>query len=137
MTLKKTYRERLQIPIDFGDCITRFYTRCGTHIATGYKRIVIGARGPYIEFEESNIIRESICIPENEMWRLQSNVSYYVEYRTNDICNIKIYFQKKTVNYADYKLDFYYISPFDLKTDAIDNIIIPLRQLPSFDSNFF
>jgi hypothetical protein len=37
-----------------------------------------------------------------------------VEWRTKDQSNVKVYEQSKTVDYADYKVGLYYISPFDL-----------------------
>jgi len=130
------YQNRIKIPIEFGDSTTKFLTKCGTHIATGYKRIVIGGRGPYIEFAEDNIIRENMNIPTDEMWRISSDTSFYIEYRTNDMCNVKIYLQKKTVNYADYQLHYYYISPFDLKAGTLD-VINSVRQSTIFDTEKF
>jgi len=131
------YRNRIKIPVDFGDSTIKFFTKCGTHIAIGYKRIIIGARGPYIEFEGNNIVRKNIQIPKDEMWRTSSDAAFYIEYRTNDACNVKIYLQKKSVNYADYKLDFYYISPFDLKTDNLDVIVTPIVPSSLFDTDKF
>ena len=37
-----------------------------------------------------------------------------MEWRTNDQSNVKVYDQKRTVDYADYKVGLFYISPFDL-----------------------
>lgn len=133
----KSYRERLKIAADVGDKSMQFLTKCDMLIANGYERVVIGARGPYIEFTEHQIVRENILVPTNEIWRISSDVSFYIEYRTNDVCNVKIYFQKKLVNYADYKIDYYYISPFDLKTHNLDYIILPLKQVPQTDNIFF
>lgn len=134
---RNEYRNRIKIPIDFGDFTTKFLTKCGTPIAIGYKRVVIGARGPYIEFGDDNIIRENMNIPTDEMWRISSDASFYIEYRTNDMCNVKIYLQKKTVNYADYQLHYYYISPFDLKTENSDTIINSVRQSAVFETDKF
>lgn len=131
---KTNYNERLKIPIKHGDTETQFSTKSGRTVAIGYERIVIGARGPYIEFTESQILRESISIPTDEMWRIGNDVPFYIEYRTADASNVKIYFQKKTVDYADYKIGFYYISPFDLKTDELPDIIIPLDRTTDFDT---
>ena len=134
---KTNYRDRLKIAIDSGDTRMRFSTKSGKDVAIGYERIVIGARGPYIEFSENQIIRENISAPETEVWRIQSDIAFYVEYRTADVCSVKIYFQKKVVDYADYKIGFYYISPFDLKTEDLDTIITPIRQSTIFDSGKF
>ena len=37
-----------------------------------------------------------------------------MEWRTKDQSNVKVYDQKRTVDYADYKVGLFYISPFDL-----------------------
>jgi hypothetical protein len=39
---------------------------------------------------------------------------FYVEWRTKDQSNVKVYDQKRTVEYADYKVGLFYISPFEL-----------------------
>lgn len=121
------YKERLLIKID-GDNYTKFSTKSKTCIATGYNRIVIGKRGPYIEFSDNNINKDLIIIPESGIWRIYSDLAYYIEYRTLDESNVKIYFQKKEVDYADYRIGYYYISPFDLKTDFFENLIVPLKS---------
>jgi hypothetical protein len=37
-----------------------------------------------------------------------------VEWRTKDQSNVKVYEQSRTVDYADYRVGLFYISPFDL-----------------------
>ena len=37
-----------------------------------------------------------------------------MEWRTRDQSNVKVYDQKRTVEYADYKVGLFYISAFDL-----------------------
>lgn len=112
------YKSRLTIPL-IGNSTTIFTTKSGQEIAIGYNRIVIGERGPYIEFDD--IIVDNSIIPPDQKWRLYSDVAYYVERRTTSD-NIKIYHQRLTVNYADYKIGKYYISPFDLYVDG--NVVI-------------
>lgn len=132
------YRERIKIPVDVGDSTTEFFTKCGTHVATGYKRIVLGKRGPYIEFDTEQINRNDIFIPDGELWRMDDAMNaYYFEYRSKDACNVKIYFQKKLVDYADYKLGYIYISPFDLKTGELDVIVTSVRVSALFDTDKF
>lgn len=130
------YEKRLFIPI-VGDDTTKFYTKRGLLVADGYKRIVIGKRGPYIEFTELQINRHSMIIPPQELWRLTSDTAFYIEYRTVDIQYVKIYYQKKIVNYADYLVDHYYISPFDLKTNELEMLIKPLKTDGGFSSKMF
>lgn len=114
--MKTDYSKRLKISLT-GNVTTKFYTLNGQIVAEGYTRIVIGARGPYIEFEPHMIYRHSLIMPEEEQYRLKDPNVYYLEYRTIDISNVKVYAQLKPVDYADYLPGKCYISPFDLKTD--------------------
>ena len=110
------YKDRLKIPLE-GDDDTRFETRTGLHVATGYTRIVIGGRGPYIEFDPKHIEVANIHVPEDERDRLKEpkrSYVYYIEWRTNDEANVKVYEQLKKVDYADYRVGLLYISPLDL-----------------------
>jgi hypothetical protein len=38
--------------------------------------------------------------------------------------NVMLYFQKRTVAYADYKVGLCYISPFDLLRDELQPVIL-------------
>jgi hypothetical protein len=103
--------------INKGNTNTTFQTGSGLIIAQNCIRVVIGGRGPYIEFSTEQILSENIHIPKEELYRLKSNSVYYDEYRTNDVCNVKLYFQKHLVKYADYKVGLWYISPSELFCD--------------------
>jgi hypothetical protein len=116
------YEKRLLIPV-VGCPDTRFYVR-GFLVSIGYNRIVIGGRGPYIEFLDSQIQKSSIYIPEKELWRLNSPMAFYHEYRTKQ-GYVKFYYQIKTVDYADYQVGYWYASPFDLQTENKQPIIKP------------
>jgi len=110
------YQDRLRMPLE-GNDYTRFETKTGFHVATGYTKIVIGGRGPYIEFLTGHLIWDSLQMPDEEKYRPEhpwKDRVYYVEWRTNDEINVKIYDQKRTVEYADYKVCLFYVSPFDL-----------------------
>ena len=110
------YKDRLRIPLE-GNDYTRFETKTGSHVATGYTRVVIGERGPYIEFLPGHLIWDSLHMPDEEKHRTEhpwKDRVFYVEWRTNDKSNVKVYDQKKSVDYADYKVGLFYISPFDL-----------------------
>lgn len=120
------YIERLKISIE-GNQQTKFETFDNFFVATGYERIVIGGRGPYVEFNSTQINLDSFIISDEEYWRINSDLAYYVEYRTSSISNVKVYFQKKLVDYADYKIGLYYISPFDLLADGF-KIIEKLKK---------
>jgi len=64
------------------------------------------------------IINENICVQKGQEYRInddnyKNNVKYHW-LTCKDNSNIKIYFQQKPVNYADYKPFMYYISPFEI-----------------------
>jgi len=109
----KSFAKRLRIPLDGRDKLALF-SKSGTLLSKGYTRVVIGERGPYVEFNESQILISNFEIPEEEKYRLTNGVSFYVEYRSKDKDYVKLYFQKRKVAYADYRIGLYYISPFDL-----------------------
>lgn len=107
-----SYAKRLLIPID-GDSIPLF-TKTMFPISNGYTRVVIGGRGPYVEFDGSQIFLDGFIVPEGEEWRAESLAAYYSEYRTTDSSYTMLYHQKNIVAYADYRIGFFYISLFDL-----------------------
>lgn len=111
----KKYSELLNIPID-GAKIP-LYTQYPSYnaIADRYQRIVIGQRGPYIEFTKNQIVDSQLYIPKNQLYRLSDPKVYYIEFRTVEN-NVKVYYQMRTVAYADYLLNHFYINPFDLCT---------------------
>jgi hypothetical protein len=53
---------------------------------------------------------------------------YYAEYRSHDKSDVKVYWQKKTVDYADYRVGRYYISPFDLVDGEAKDLIDPIAR---------
>jgi hypothetical protein len=85
------------------------HTLSGVVVAHSFTRIVHGGRGAYVEFNSINVLH----IPDDQRWRVYSKKSFYIEYRTLD--NIKVYHQLKEVDYADYKVGMFYISPVFLK----------------------
>ena len=111
--MAKSFVKRLRIPLE-GRYKLALYSKRGALLAHGYNRVVIGGRGPYVEFNDSQILISTFEIPEEEKYRLTNGVSFYVEYRSKDNDYVKLYFQKRKVAYADYRIGLYYISPFDL-----------------------
>ena len=63
-------QDRLRIPLE-GNDHTRFETSTGLHVATGYTRVVIGGRGPYIEFLPGHLIWGSLRMPDAEKYRTE------------------------------------------------------------------
>lgn len=111
--MARSYIKRLRIPLDGRDKLS-LYSKSGALLANGYTRVVIGKRGPYVEFNDSQIQKDNFTIPKEELYRLTNRVAFYVEYRSTDPSNVMLYYQKRTVAYADYRIGMYYISPFDL-----------------------
>jgi hypothetical protein len=117
------FEKRLLINVTHGADL-KFYSQAGLHLATGYLRVVIGGRGPYVEFSASQILWQNFLVPETEKYRLTNAVVYYDEYRSKDQSFVKLYSQKHPVGYADYKVGLCYISPFDLMREDNQPVII-------------
>ena len=85
-------------------------------IASGYQRIVIGDYGAYLEIPPRMMNIENIMVKPGEEYRFTEryhNVKYYwLCPITNE--NVKIYWQKNTVKYADYLPQMFYISPYEV-----------------------
>ena len=127
MSKKRTAAERIRISLT-GNTKIQFYTKAGTLLARGYERVVIGARGPYIEFNVGQIFHDKLYVPSYAKHKLGDEIAYYDEYRTKDASNVKLYCQKNTVSYADYKIGKWYIDPNQLKTDEFQDLVLPLYQ---------
>jgi hypothetical protein len=90
-------------------------TKAGIPVADSFIRIVHGGRGAYVEFDSV----KNVFVPEKEQWRHRSDKAFYEEYRTFD--GVKVYHQRKPVDYADYQVGKWYISPVylaDFETDG-------------------
>lgn len=109
------------LPSYFQGCLsgkkTLIYSLDGTPIANGYERVVISDYGAFIEIAKDDIIRENIKVKAGQEYRYRderySKRVKYLWLTAKDTSDCKIYFQKKTVTYADYRPDFFYISPFE------------------------
>lgn len=118
--LVRSYDQRLSIPLSGEGMSTKFFSRTGVHIATGYTRVVIGDRGPYVEFRTEQLKQEA-------MREVDAAHYYYVELRSVPD-DIKVYVQVHKVDYADYEPGMCYISPFDLVDEDRRPFIEPLRR---------
>ncbi len=116
-------KQSFNIDTNGGDEI--LFTRTGLKIASGYDRIVIGQRGPYIEFTDQQICREAFYIPDSCRYRLGHEAVYYHEYRTKDDAFVMVYYQQRTVAYADYKIGYWYIAPVDLRLESGEPVVRP------------
>lgn len=120
--------ETIPSPKNDGGNMVYFFTESKLLIANGFNRLVIGERGPYVEFLPSQIIWENAFVPSDEIWRLLHAECYYIEFRSKCKSHVKIYFQKKQVTYADYKIGLIYISPDDLVPDDENKKQITLQS---------
>ena len=119
----KIDKKLLNIP-EIGDQ-RKLYTRSTTLIANGYERIVFGGRGPYIEFTKIQIIDNNLYIPSTQLYRISDPKSFYVEFRTNDSSNTMVYYQMRSVRYADYKINYFYVSAYEVFTGSNSPCIEP------------
>lgn len=112
--MKSEDKKQIQIS-PTGDDSTVFLTKNGCRLAQGYNRVVFGGRGAYVEFKPKHVFHTNIHIPENQLFRLSDPRIYYIEFRSGDEANVKVYYQMRTVAYADYKIGMFYICPTQLK----------------------
>ena len=121
--MTQDYPSRICVPVlpQTGSHLIPLYTRSGVQVCTGYTRIVIGGRGPYVEITNHEILMGSLM-------RVEAFHVYYDEYRTQPDA-VKVYYQRKPVDYADYRPGLFYISPFDLYTESGQVLIEPLRDV--------
>ena len=94
-------------------------------IENDYTRIVHGGRGDYIEIDKTQIVETNINIPESEKWRREYGMAYYLEFRSNYENSVKLYYQLRTVSYADYQIGFYYVAVGDviIKNNGLDKFL--------------
>jgi len=90
-------------------------TKDGLAIAYRFNRIVHGGRGAYVEIPNNKVVLQNLYLPEGQEWRIGNIDVYYVEMRSLCETNAKFYFQQKLVEYADYQIGCWYVSPRDLQ----------------------
>jgi hypothetical protein len=87
------------------------YFKDGILFANGYERIVHGGRGDYIELIKEQIEVTLVSNFNQKIPNELSEESFYYYWLKPLGREEKIYWQCNLVNYADYKRNFYYISP--------------------------
>ena len=101
-----------------GDSVACLRTMAGTVIARGYSRIVIGDYGAFLEISSDNICKEVLQCKKGQEYRCEdsrfADTVKYIWLTVNDDSDCKIYWQRKTVSYADYRPGMYYISPYEV-----------------------
>lgn len=91
------------------------HSKDGMLIADKYDRIVIGDYGAFIEIDEKDIHTENLMVKEKEEYRFSpkyhENIKY--EWYRPKTIDAKLYHQLRTVTYADYLPNKWYISPYE------------------------
>ena len=88
----------------------------GRNIATGYRRVVVGDYGAYVELEPESLLVQ-LALAQGQEWR--ANRAYVaarglsIKYLWYTYGGVKVYFQLAGVKYADYQPGYYYISVLD------------------------
>lgn len=115
---RKIYKDCLPPGVSLGGSRDVLYSCAGSAIANGYDRIVIGDYGAFIEISPDDIVFENIKVKKGQEFRINDpQFSDRVKYHwltANDNSDCKIYFQQRSVDYADYKPGFYYVSPYEV-----------------------
>lgn len=113
----KFYKENLPEFFSLAGDNVPLFSHNGLKLCNRYNRIVIGDYGAFVEILPEDIIHENIKVKKGQEYRdFDERYSSRVKYSwltTTDGSDIKIYFQKKPVDYADYVPGRYYISPYE------------------------
>jgi len=105
--VRQKYLDNLPSQLNInGDTNFKIHSLNNTLISNGYNRIVIGDYGAFIEFDKS---KSNLKVKSGQEYRFNNpkyseNVKYYW-LTPKDDSDMKVYFQKRTVSYADYKVD--------------------------------
>lgn len=122
------YHSRLRVPVE-GNPKFKLFTKTGVQVAKGFCRVVIGGRGPYVEMDDYQIMMVNLFVPKDQMHRVSNPQKYYYEeWRTNDAAYLKLYYQKATVDYADYRVGMWYATPFELYGEDGIVLIDPIKK---------
>ena len=108
----------------FLDPLLPLYTSCGTLICSNFDDIVVGDYGAYIEFSSEQANEDIFIIAPGQEYRLEPQYknAKYIWLTINDGSQIKIYYQRHPVDYADYKPGKYYISIYEVYPETITKI---------------
>lgn len=81
---------------------------------------VCGDYGIFLEAEQEDMLLSNLKIQEGQEFRIDDkrysdNIKYHW-YTMKNGKSVKIYYQQKEVDYADYKIGKYYFSPYEVTT---------------------
>lgn len=91
--------------------MTKLYFKDGTLFANDFERVVHGGRGDYVELTKDQISVKLVSYFEQELPEEVSNEPFFYYWLVPINRTEKVYWQVHTVDYADYKIGYYYISP--------------------------
>lgn len=119
---RELYRENIPSWLNEHGADTALYSTKGSLITNGYRRIVVGDYGAFIEFEKS---QDTFVIAQGQEYRVyderySKNIKY-IWLTIADGSDVKIYYQRRGVKYADYRAGMYYVSVHEViqNTDFI------------------
>lgn len=117
--VRQKYKDALPIWCSLnGDQEMELLTLAGSSLCKGYKRIVIGDYGAFVEISSSQMNESLLRCKKGQEYRyLDERYAANVKYlwlTAKDSSDCKIYLQKKPVSYADYRPGMYYISPYEV-----------------------
>lgn len=118
---RELYKRTIPKFLDINGSDSYLYNFSNTLITKGYERIVIGDYGAFVEFNQKQANFDSFITKSGEEYRLTKRYNSTVKYEwltTKDYSDIKIYLQRRTVPYADYKPGYFYISVFEVITNG-------------------
>lgn len=99
---------------------TPLYSPKGIQISTGWNRIIIGDYGAFLEITPKQILLENLKCAKGQEYRFNNEkYSAHTKFNwltTKDDSYIKIYEQKKSLEYAEYRANMLYVSPYQVKT---------------------
>lgn len=118
---RNLFRKNIPNFLDINGCEDKLYTLKGTLICNGYKRIVIGDYGAFIEFDKNQANYSHFKEQIGQEYRNEQkyNNVKYIWMTIYDESNIKIYYQRRTVKYADYLKGMFYVSVHEVKNGQL------------------
>ena len=125
-TIYKEFADRCNL-----DPTKPIYSKNGILIANSFDRIVIGDYGPYIEFTKEQSHCTEFVVATGQEYRLTERYNKTIKYEwySTKKQDCKLYWQLRGVVYADYKPQRYYVSPFEVVQNQLDNKIASKKKI--------
>lgn len=117
------YKDNLPEQFSLDGANVPLYSPEGLMLCSKYNRVVVGDYGAFVEILPEDIVHNNIKVKKGQEYRdSDERYSARVKYSwltATDSSDIKIYFQKKKVDYADYIPGRYYISPYECSVSKV------------------